>query len=181
VEKVALVRQYARALFALALERKQVDRLVGDLDSARERINARPEVHEFLNHPEIPAARKHQVLAQILPEMLSVEATSFLNLLVERRLLRLLPDINQQFLALRQERFGVLKAEVETARPLARELRAELDSMLTRATGREVEIQERLNPEVIAGVRVRIGDRIVDATLAGRLDQMKERLMKGIA
>jgi F-type H+-transporting ATPase subunit delta len=179
VEKVTLVRQYARALFALALERKLVDRLCGDLETARERIDQQPEVHEFLYHPEIPVARKREVLSRMLPDTLAPEAVSFLGMLLEHRLLRLLPDISRQFLALRNERFGVLKAEVEAARPLSRELRAELDDLLTRATGRGVVIQERVNPELIAGVRVRIGDRIVDASLAGRLEQMRSRLLHG--
>jgi F-type H+-transporting ATPase subunit delta len=71
----------------------------------------------------------------------------------------------------------VLKAEVETAYPLAPEMRERILESLAKTTGHRVAISEKTNPELLGGLRIRIGDRILDASIAGRLEQLKQRLL----
>lgn len=177
MEKVTRARQYARAFFALTRKTGQVDRAAAELHSCRQRIAASRAAQDFLYHPEIPAQAKTRVLERLLPESLLPDSSGLLHLLTAHRDLALLPEIHEAFLSLRHEISGLLKAEVETARPLSRSARDRLQQALAQATGRTVVIQEKTNPELLGGARVRIGDEIVDASVAGRLNQMRERLV----
>jgi F-type H+-transporting ATPase subunit delta len=141
-------------------------------------MDAAPDVHRFLFHPEIPLDRKRMVIRAVAPEGLTSQAAGMLDLLVRDRSVRLLPEILGAFGLLRQESYGVLKAEVETVRPMPEDLKQGLRKTLQRLTGHEVDIQERLNPAVLGGARIRVGDRIVDGSVAGRLEHLKQQLLR---
>lgn len=177
MEKVTLVRQYAKALFGLCPERQVVDRVAEELRALDKAIAGAPEAHDFLFHPEIPKAEKRALLAQLLPQGLTTQSAGLIELLTQRRHLRMMPEIIQQFLALREASFGVLSADVESALPLSEELRARLQQTLVRVTGHGVTMRVKLNPELLGGVRIRVGDRIVDGSIAGRLKQIREALL----
>lgn len=72
---------------------------------------------------------------------------------------------------------GVVKAEASTVVPLTPVQRSRLTGALSRITGRRVVLAERVEPEVLAGVRVQVGDRLIDGSAAGRLERMREELV----
>jgi F-type H+-transporting ATPase subunit delta len=112
-----------------------------------------------------------------MPEGLSSESVAFLYLLLEHRLLDLLPEISQIFARMRLESFGILKAVVETTHSLTSASKEQLITALTFATGREIILEEKLNSNLIGGVRVHVGDRILDASIVGRLNRLKEKIL----
>jgi F-type H+-transporting ATPase subunit delta len=178
IKSASVRRRYARALFDFCRERGLVDRVAAELEVVAERAERATKARSLLLHPEIPLSAKRVVLEALLPEGLTQETRAFLSLLMERRLLPMLPEIHQAFVALRQESFGLLKAVVETARPLSRESSKRLDDALTAASGRPIVLVEQLNPELIGGVRVHIGDRILDGSIAGRLKQVRDAILR---
>ena len=177
MEKLTVAGHYARALFDICEPRRLVDRACAELELVSKLTRDADDLHRLLAHPEIPPAGKRRVLKQILPAELLPEIVAFLNLLVEQCQLRILEAINQAFLALRHERFGILRAKVETAHPLSPASRAQLKEALVAATGRDVFLTEVPCPELIGGVRVQVGDRIIDGSVAGRLKQMREQIL----
>ena len=177
MEEVAEARRLAKALFGICRERHLVDRVAGELGEIAEREQQSAELHDFLSHPEIPINEKRKLLRLIVPDSVAGETAAFLDLLLRHRQLSLLDEIRRIFLDLRQESFGVLKALVETARPMSHESRARLKEALSTATGRDVMLVEQLRPELIGGVRIHVGDRIVDGSLAGRLAKIKEHVL----
>jgi F-type H+-transporting ATPase subunit delta len=177
MERVTLARQYARALFEMAGRVETVDRVAAELEAVARRIDDEPELNRLLFHPELPIAEKLRFVQLLMPEGCSAETTAFLNLVAQRRHLRLLPEVISSYAALREASFGVLKAEIETAHPLAPELRDRIQEVLVKTTGHRVTISEKANPELLGVVRIRIGDRIIDASIAGRLEHLKQRLL----
>lgn len=177
MEKLTAAGHYARALFEVCESRRLVDRAYAELEIVVELTRDAADLHRFLDHPEIPPAEKRRVLKRLLPAELLPEVAAFLNLLVEQRQMRILEVISQAFLALRHERFGILRALVETAHPLSAESRTQLKEALVAATGRDVFITEKPCPELIGGVRVQVGDRIIDGSIAGRLKQIREQML----
>jgi F-type H+-transporting ATPase subunit delta len=178
MEKVTIARQYAKALFDSCQEQHLIDRVAAELESMNEQLKTETEIRALLIHPEIPIEGKRTVLKQLMPEGLSSETNAFLNLLLEHRLLELLSEISQVFAHMRLEAFGILKAVIETPRPLTSTLKEQLRTALASATGREIIIEEELNPTLIGGVRIQVGDRIIDASIAGRLNRIKEKILK---
>jgi F-type H+-transporting ATPase subunit delta len=179
MEKLTAAHQYARALFQIARRQGIVDRIAAELGLVGEQSRDRPELRAFLFHPEIPLADKRRVLEQILPAELSPTARAFLQLLLEHRQLDLVGEIRQAFLNLRHEHFGVLKAQVETVHPLSATARDQLKAALAAAFGRDVVLVEQTRPDLVAGVRVQVGDRIIDGSAAGRLRRIREKLSQG--
>jgi len=177
MEKLTAAGHYARALFDICEPRRLVDRAYAELELVTKLTRDADDLDRFMSHPEIPPAEKRRVLKKLLPAELLPEVVAFLNLLVEQRQMRILEVISQAFLVLRHERFGILRATVETAHPLSAESRAQLKEALVVATGRDVFITEKPCPELIGGVRVQVGDRIIDGSIAGRLKQIREQTL----
>jgi F-type H+-transporting ATPase subunit delta len=177
MEKLTVAGHYARALFDICESRRLVDRACAELELVTKLTRDADDLHRFLAHPEIPPAEKRRVLKQILPAELLPEVVAFLSLLVEQRQFRNLEIIDQMFLALRHERFGILRATVESAHPLSSASRTQLKEALMVATGRNVLLTEVSCPELIGGVRVQVGDRIIDGSVAGRLKQIREQIL----
>jgi F-type H+-transporting ATPase subunit delta len=177
MEKLTAAGHHARALFDICESRRLVDRACAELELVTKLTRDADDLQRFLDHPEIPPAEKRRVLKQLLPAELLPEVVAFLSLLVEHRQMRSLEAISQAFLALRHERFGILRATVETAHPLSPASRTQLKEALKAATGHDVFITEKLCPELIGGVRVQVGDRIIDGSIAGRLKQIREQML----
>jgi F-type H+-transporting ATPase subunit delta len=177
MEKLTVAGHYARALFAVCEPRRLVDRAHAELELVSKTTRDADDLHQLLSHPEIPPSEKRRVLKQLLPAELLPEVGAFLNLLVEQCQMHLLEAVSQAFLALRHERYGILRAKVETAHPLSVESRTRLKEALVTATGRNVVLTEVPCPELIGGVRVQVGDRIIDGSIAGRLRQIGERVL----
>jgi F-type H+-transporting ATPase subunit delta len=177
MEKVTASRQYAKALFESCKEAHLIERVEQELKTISELLNAETEARAFLIHPEVPIHEKRAVLASLVPKEIEAETSSFLNLLLKHRLLALLPDIILVFAQMRLEAFGILKAVVETSHPLTEISKGKLKTALMTATKHEVIIDEQLNPNLIGGVRIQVGDRILDGSIIGRLNQIKEKIL----
>jgi F-type H+-transporting ATPase subunit delta len=177
MEKVTASRQYAKALFDSCQEQHLVERVEVDLKTMNNELNTESEIRSILMHPEIPIEEKRSVLKELMPEGLSSESVAFLYLLLEHRLLDLLPEISQIFARMRLESFGILKAVVETTHSLTSASKEQLITALAFATGREIILEEKLNSNLIGGVRVHVGDRILDASIVGRLNRLKEKIL----
>jgi F-type H+-transporting ATPase subunit delta len=85
--------------------------------------------------------------------------------------------VSEAFQALADRADGVVVAEAETVAPLTDQQRDRLVAALERLTGQRVRLEERLDASVLAGVRLRVGDRLIDGSAAGRLARMSEELM----
>jgi F-type H+-transporting ATPase subunit delta len=178
MEKVTASRQYAKALFESCKDAQIIERVEQELKIISGTLKAEPEASAFLIHPEVPIFEKQAVLASLVTKEIASETNSFLNLLLEHRILALLSDIILVFAQMRLESFGILKAVVETSHPLTEISKGKLKTALMTAFKREIIIDEQLNPSLIGGVRIRVGDRILDGSISGRLNQIKEKILE---
>ncbi len=176
MEKITAARQYAKALFESSQQAQQVEQVEQELKVVANMLKTETEASKILEHPEIPFDEKYRLLTELVPKEVSAKTIAFIKLLLEHRLLELLPEIVIIFSQLRQEAFGILKALVETARPLSDISKQKLHSALTGATRRQVIIDEQVKPDLIGGVRIHIGDKIIDGSIAGKLQQIKEAI-----
>jgi len=177
MEKITTAKQYAKALFDSCQEKSIIDRVASELKILEDILHAETELYKLLIHPEIPIDEKEIIVKQVLNEEFFPVTNAFIKLLLKHQKLELLPVIHQIFIRLRFEAFGLLKALVQTPRPISSTSKDRLTNALKKVTQREVVITEELHPELIGGVRVIIGDRILDASIAGQLDRLKEKIL----
>jgi F-type H+-transporting ATPase subunit delta len=175
IAQSTLARPYARAAFRAARESGTLGEWSAHLDFSAE-VAQRPEVMALVDHPRLSAAGKVRLfMPEGLPQLGSPYG-NFLALLAERGRLRLLPEIRRQFERLRAEAEGRIQGRLRSAHPLeAREI-AEIAAALGRRLARRVELEAAVDPALIGGFVVELGDRVIDASLRGRLERLRRSL-----
>ncbi len=172
-----IAKRYATALLELGSEANQLDALVDEIARAAQAYDASSELRGAFENPLIPHGAKKLILADIVERLgLGATSRSFLGLLVDRRRIRALPAISTRLREMADLRRGLTRAEVLTAMPLPEEYFEKLQRELERITGRKVALDRKLDPSLLCGVLVRIGDTIYDGSLVARLKQLKDTM-----
>ncbi len=175
----AIAQRYAAALFDLADERQLVDPVADDLRrvmAARDQVDG---LQAFFDNPLIDRQTKARTVADLAgPLELSELARNLMGLLATRGRLFLVPAIARAFLDEVARRRGEVTAIVTSAVPLSDSQQAQLTDTLKARLGAKVVLETRVEPEILGGLIVRAGSRLIDASLKTRLDRL-EIAMKG--
>jgi F-type H+-transporting ATPase subunit delta len=173
-----VARRYAKALVEIGQETGSLDALVDELTRASEAYEASHELRHALENPLVPHPSKKAVVVEIA-EKLGVGPITLntLQLLVDRRRMRVLPGIAQLMKEMNDLKKGVLRAEVISAAPLSDAYYGKLHAQLEKLTGKKVALDKTTDPALIAGVVTRIGDTIYDGSVLARLREMRQALM----
>jgi len=169
-------RRYAEALFQLAQETGQLDWLEQELEALVQITAGAPELRRLLDHPEVPRERKFGLLDRVLAGAVSPVLLSLLKLLVERGRQQALGAIAADFGALADAARGLLRVQVTSAVRLSEEQLERLTKVLSHLTGKRIALESEVDPEVLAGAQVRIGDRVIDGSARTRLERLRANL-----
>ena len=168
--------RYAEALFSLAQEKEQIGEIGEELALCADLLARLADFRRLLEHPEVDNERKEALLERALGERVSGITLSFLKLLIRRERISLLGMAADEFSRLADRERGLQRVRVTAAAELSREQEERLGRALESLTGTRVELEKRVDPELLAGVRVQIGHRLIDGTAAGRLENMRAKL-----
>ena len=139
-------------------------------------VVADPKVAQALDNPLLDLDAKASLLLSICGDKLDVEGRSFLRVLIEADRVFALPQIQALFEGLKDEAEGVARATIETAFPFAGNELAELTAALEKRFGRKIDATVSVNPELIGGARVTVGDTVIDASVQEQLRAMAAQL-----
>jgi len=174
--KGAVASRYAQALFDIACEQDTVDKWQAELEQVAEALGTSGDLQRALYHPRVTSSQKHALLAGVFEGRISKTPLDFLFLLVDRHREIYLADIVARFTALADARRGVVEAEVDSTLELSAAEKERLTAIMEKVTARKVRAKYQVNPALIGGVVVRIGDRVLDGSLRTRLVRLAERL-----
>lgn len=174
----AVAGEYAAALLDLAQERSCVEQVAGELSALLELLGGVDKFREFLATPTVPAERKIEVLSRTL-QAFSPLTRDFLGVLVRNGRGGLLAEVARQFRGLRKRRSGRLDVAVTSAVDLEAEPKKQLVELLREMLRSDVDVEWRVDRSVVGGFLVQAGDRVIDATVANRLERMRKRLTEG--
>ena len=171
--------RYAQALFDLAIETNQFPVVEADLKSLEVMRASSADLRVLLTSPKFTAEDKGRGLVAIADKAgLSVTTRKFLGLLAANRRTSALEVIIKAFQRLAAARRGAVSAFVVSAIPLTDAQSAALASALRTALGKDPEIETRVDPAILGGVKVRVGSRLYDASLKSKLDSLKFALKR---
>lgn len=176
-EIVTIARPYAEAMFKLAESDGEFDAW----STLLERLNAavaHDDVRACAGNPNVRASQLTELLVSVMGDSVSAEARNFIQLIVANRRLAAVPEIHELYEALRREREGVVEAEIATAFPLEDAQLRVLVSDLERRFKRKVEPRVSVDKELIGGVRIAVGDEVIDGSVRGKLAVMSTALLK---
>ena len=173
---------YAMSLFDIGVDGDSLGRIGEELHAVRDAVDGLdPQLRTFFQVPQLPPEGKKQVLDQAFGGQLSRPVMGLLHVLVDKRRELLLNAIIDEFDDLLDIHEGRVKALVVAARPLDDELAGALREALENRTGRQVVLEQRVDPNVIGGLRVSLGDLVVDGTLRKALSDMRQTLTSSLA
>ncbi len=173
----AAARVYARALFDIALDANAIDQVADELHAVSSAIDALdPEVRGFFVTPRLRREHKQRIIDSAFEGKVSRPVLGLLHVLIDKRREALLDGIVTELDSLLDEHAGRVRARVTTAQPLGAELADALQAALELRTGRQVVLQQRVDPEVLGGIRVNLGDFVIDGTLRQALSNMRRTL-----
>jgi F-type H+-transporting ATPase subunit delta len=171
--------RYAQALFDLAIETGALTSVEADLKSLEAMAAASADLRVLLTSPKFSAEDKARGLAAVADAAAFCETTrKFLGLLAANRRTQALSDAIRAFQALAAARRGSVSAKVVTAIALTDAQLASLAAALRTALGKDAEIETRVDPAILGGVKVRVGSRLYDASLKSKLDSLKFALKR---
>ncbi|MDI6813601.1 MAG: F0F1 ATP synthase subunit delta [Desulfitobacteriaceae bacterium] len=173
----ALARRYAQALFEIARE-TSLDQIDRELTELTQFIQEQEGVQQVLYHPHISLTEKKALMDKLLVGQLSDVMRHFLYLLIDRRRQNFLPLIRREFSHLADEARQIIEAKVATAVTLTPNQTERLKAELSRMTGKSVRLVSELRPELVGGVLVQVGDRVMDGTIKHALERMKLELRR---
>ena len=165
-------RRYAEAAFEIAERDDSMEAWLAALAIAEERL-VDPEVSRLLSNPSVPATARVEVLERIIGDDVTGAQRNLLALMVRRGRFEQLPAVIREFRRLYRLREGIVEATVTSASSLddaeIRALQARLEAM----TGKHIELSQEVDPELLGGVQVRVGDKLIDGSVAGRLERLR--------
>ena len=170
-ELSTLGRPYAEAVFRLARDADDLNGWQARLELLAQ-IVANPHMAAYLADPLVGAEQAAAAVIEVAGDGLGQLAGNFIHVLARGERLPLLPEIRAQYEALKDDAEGVLEADIVSALPLAQEQIDGLVTALKKRFGREVHAHVSIDAALIGGVVVQVGDRIMDGSVKGRLEQM---------
>ncbi|MCZ2497035.1 F0F1 ATP synthase subunit delta [Xylophilus sp. Kf1] len=173
-EIATIARPYAEALFQ-ATPPGQLDAALAWVDELGA-IAANPQMAQFSDNPKVDAAQVFDVFAGVARTPLTDAARNFLRVVIDNGRLSALPEVARQFRALRNTQGGSSDAVVYSAFPIGESALAELGATLQKRFGRPLNLSVVIDSSLIGGVRVAVGDEVLDTSVRARLDQMKAAL-----
>ena len=175
--------RYARALFDVALKESDVRQVGRELAEFTAVVTGNDALMRVLTNPAVPAPRKQKVIDALLSQAgpVSPVLAKLLVLLASRDRLVLLPDLSTAYETRVMQHENVVRAEVVTAVPLSADRVGALQQGLARATGRQVQIETRIDPAIIGGAVTRVGSTVYDGSIATQLQKFKQKLMESEA
>jgi F-type H+-transporting ATPase subunit delta len=171
-------RRYAEAAFEIATRDDALDSWRDGLVLAADMLS-RKEVEAVIDNPAVPLVQRQAVADRLLGGRVPDPLLRLVRLLVQRARTETLPAIASQYQRLLNRRRGVVEAVVTSAAPLSRAETEALRAKLADMTGASVDLEERVDEALIGGLTVRVGDQLLDASVRGRLERLRNQLVAG--
>ncbi len=171
----AVARRYAQAAFDIASEQNALDGWKQDLDLAGS-IFANPKLAHDFGDPKVSEQDKHKVVEQNLTGKINPLALNLVYLLVQRGRANVVSKVAEEFTHLYNRARNIAVADVTTAVALNDEALRKVTATLTRITGKQVQVRSHVDPRIIGGLVARVGDELIDASIATRLHELAVRM-----
>ena len=178
MEEIAEV--YSRALFEVAKEHDALDRVHDELGEFADALSEESNLQVFLFSPYFSSEEKKDGVSRIVTDA-DEHLVNFLELLAERHRMPVLFRIRRSFDAMWADENQLLPVTVTSAVELDEKLVEDIGERIGEQTGRKVELASSVDPDVLGGLRVQVGNMVLDATVRNRLEQLRKQVARAAA
>lgn len=174
-----VANRYAKALFEVAEERNSVDAIETQLISVAHAISENEELRRVLLHPQVNSAEKKALVDKLFDKEVGLEVMNLLRLLIDRKRELIIDEVLEAYTHMADFKRGILDVTVTTAVPLDEEEQQDLARRLGDVLGKKLRMHVKVRKEIIGGILLRIGDRLYDGTMAGKLAGFRQEIKVG--
>jgi F-type H+-transporting ATPase subunit delta len=173
-----LAQVYARSLFEVAREQGKLEQLREQLGQFADALDEHRELAVFFFSPYFSIKEKQEALARVLQDADPI-LLNFLSLLIEKHRMPVIFRVRQEFERLWQEEHKTLPVEITSAIELDQATTENLGRQIGERAGRNVTLATRVDPDILGGLVVRVGNSILDASIRNRLEQLRRHVAQG--
>lgn len=171
-----VAKRYADALFQLGEEKKTMESMLEELNTVQEVFRNNHQLNSFLVHPGIDNGKKKQFVHDVF-QGLSNDVVNLLKILIERHRVNLILPIIEKYNKIVSDSKGIVEARVYSVRKLKDSERKELENMLVKRFDKKaIRLENIVDPSIIGGVKIRMGNTIIDGSISGKLKRMERKL-----
>jgi len=174
-ELLTIARPYAEAVFTLAREQNALP-VWAEMLRLAGAVAEDPQMRSALENPKLAKSAKESLFLSVCGDKLNADGRSFIRVLIEAERIELLPEIGRLFGALKDDADGVARAHIASAFPLDEAQLSALTATLQRRFGRKIEATVSIDPDLIGGAKIVVGDTVIDASIRGELQAMANHL-----
>ena len=172
----SVARRYAEAFFSIAQEANKIDDYQTELGKIVQSIQETEGLREYFAHPLIPAKEKKDIANKIFAKAVSPITLNFLLLILDKKSETYLELIYNEYEEMADESRNIKKAELISAMAVSDEDVKTLSETLSSSTGKTIQLKLTIDPAILRGVKIRKGDKIIDASVAKKLEMLKKNL-----
>lgn len=172
-----IIPRYAQAIVEVAAAENALERVSDEVFQFGRALDEHTELRERLSDLAVPVDDKLGLIAELLAEKAHPQTVAALLYIIQAGRARLLPEIVEAIVEQAAESTGRVVAEVRVARELDDDRRQRLADAIAQATGKKIDMKVVVDPDLVGGVSVRVGDTVIDGSVARRLDELKARLV----
>jgi len=166
-------KRYADALFQLAKEKGNIEQITEDLRVARQVFQENKQLNAFLTHPQVNENDKKQFLTTVFVNA-ETDVLNTLKILAERKRITIIPEVTDEFIHLVNEEKGIAEATVYSVRELNKEEKQKLEkSFANRMNKQAIRVKNEVDPQILGGIKIRIGNTIYDGSVRGKLGRIE--------
>ena len=176
MEEIAQV--YARSLFEVAKEHDKLDEIRDELGAFEEAVESDRGLSTFFFSPYFSTEEKKDGLHKAIEGAEEI-FVNFLELLIEKHRMPAIHRIRREYDGLWREENKLLPVEVTSAVELDEEVVSDLGERIGEATGRKVDLNARVEPDILGGIVLRVGNSVLDASIRNRLEQLRKQVARG--
>ncbi|MEC0242745.1 F0F1 ATP synthase subunit delta [Paenibacillus dokdonensis] len=167
-------KRYAKALFEVAAQQQKTLEVEQELKAVVEAITANADVQQFISTPNISISVKLDVLKKALQDKVSQPVISTIELLIERGRADILSDLLDSYIRIEGESLGIADATVYSTYPLSEQEQESVAAQFGALANKKIRVSNVVDKSLLGGVKVMIGDKLYDGSLAGKLERLEK-------
>ncbi|MDN4524800.1 F0F1 ATP synthase subunit delta [Fictibacillus fluitans] len=171
-----IAKRYASALYEV-VGQENLEQSEAELRAVKDVMESNRDIHKLLNHPKISVEQKKQIVKDSLGTEISQPVLNTILLLIDRNRENIIAQMAGQFIELANESRGIAEATVYSVRLLSQEERVRLEETFAKRVGKQhLRIENIIDQSLVGGMRIRIGNRIFDGSIRGKLERIERQL-----
>lgn len=172
---------YATALFSLAKHENKVEIYLKEMKEVTEVLTSSPEILETFSSYRLPKEKLYQLLDESFKKLESPSLLPFLKLLISKHMLSFIKEIANDFYTLCNDYLGIKEGIIYSVDPLSKEEIKRIESILGKRLNSQIYLKNRIDKNIIGGVKVVLDGKIYDGSIARKVENLRNKLLKGDA